>query len=226
MEASQASPASRGSAARRLSQGSAIFFVSVVLAAPFALINKGFSMLGMGTDETLHTLLRFCALMGISLLFLQILTGAFRPRLSRLFKWKTVQAFHTSTGLLGLALIICHFVLMIPSIGEHWANLNHGFFVLGPIMLLVLVTTISTALALRRSYPGLWSRLHVLNYMVFTVGLVHAMGIGTQGSALSGRIVLGVYLVIGLAGLVYRARSAAWRRRFVPATVRVRNGRA
>ena len=209
-----------GSAAKRFRQGSAILFVLVVLAAPFALINRGFSMLGMGTDETLHTLLRFCALTGISLLFLQILTGAFRPRLSHLFKWGTVQAFHTSTGLLGLAFIVCHFVLMIPSIGEHWAGLNHGFFVLGPIMLLVLITTISTALVLRRTYPGLWSKLHVLNYLVFTVGLIHGMGIGTQGSALSGRIVLGAYLVIGLAGLAYRARSATWRHRFAPARTR------
>ena len=226
MEPSQSPSTPRNAAARQVKRASAIVLVLLVLAAPFALINRGFSMLGMGTDETLHTLLRFCALMGISLLFLQILTGAFRPILSRLYKRGTVQAFHTSTGLLGLALIVCHFVLMIPSIGEHWAGLNHGFFVLGPIMLLVLVTTISTALALRRSHPGVWSRLHVLNYMVFTVGLIHAMGIGTQGSALAGRIVLGVYLVIGLSALAYRARSAAWRRRFVPAAVRARSGGA
>ena len=114
---------------------------------------------------------------------------------------------------------------LLPLVQVLWVN-SHGFFVLGPIMLLVLVTTISTALALRRSHPGVWSRLHVLNYMVFTVGVIHAMGIGTQGSALAGRIVLGVYLVIGLSALAYRARSAAWRRRFVPAAVRARSGGA
>jgi hypothetical protein len=141
-----------------------------------------------------------------------------------MFKPARLQAFHTTFGVAGLAFIICHFVLLIPSIGEHWADLNHGFFVLGPITLLVLLTTVGTALLLRRTMPGVWSRLHVFNYVVFTVGLIHAMGIGTQGSALGGRIILGVYLVIGLAGLGYRASSPAWRRRFVPSPVRVRDG--
>jgi hypothetical protein len=211
------SSASEGVVKRQAKRGLAILFILAVLAAPFALINKDFAMLGTGTDETLHTLLRFCALMGISLLFLQIVTGAFRPILRRMFPPATVQSFHTWFGLTGLSLIICHFVFLIPSIGEHWANLNHGFFVLGPIMLLVLLTTITTALLLRRTHPAVWSRLHVLNYIVFTVGLVHSMGIGTQGSALSGRILLSVFLLIGISGLAYRASSPGWRRRFVPA---------
>ncbi len=220
MEGNSISSAQAGTAGRRLKQGLAIAFVVVVLAVPFALINRDFAMLGQGMDETLHTLLRFCALLGISLLFLQIVTGAFRPALRHLFKPRTVQSFHTAFGLTGLAFIVCHFVLLIPSIGEHWAELNHAFFVLGPLMLLVLLTTITTALLLRRTHPGVWSRLHVLNYVVFTVALIHAMGIGTQGSTTSGRIVLGVYLIIGLSGLAYRASSPAWRRRFVPARVR------
>jgi DMSO/TMAO reductase YedYZ heme-binding membrane subunit len=90
-------------------------------------------------------------------------------------------------------------------------------------MLLVLLTTITTALLLRRTHPAVWSRLHVLNYTVFTVGLIHAMGIGTQGSARSGRILLAVYLAIGLSGLAYRASSSAWRQKFVPSPARVRN---
>jgi DMSO/TMAO reductase YedYZ heme-binding membrane subunit len=225
VKGNQQSSASGDVLRRRARQGLAILFVLAVVAAPFALINKDFAMLGMGTDETLHTLLRFCALMGISLLFLQIVTGAFRPILRRMFRPRTVQSFHTAFGLTGLALIICHFVFLIPSIGEHWANLNHGFFVLGPIMLLVLLTTITPALLLRRTHPAVWSRLHVLNYLVFTVGLIHAMGIGTQGSALSGRILFAIYLVVGLSGLAYRASSPAWRNRFVLAPARARNGR-
>jgi hypothetical protein len=224
MKGDRASQGSNGRTSRRVQQGLAILFVLAVLAVPFALINRDFAMLGTSTDETLHTLLRFCALLGISLLLLQVVTGAFRPILRGIFRPAKLQAFHATTGIAGLAFIICHFVLLIPSIGEHWADLNHGFFVLGPIMLLVLLTTVGTALLLRRTMPGVWSRLHVLNYVVFTVGLIHGMGIGTQGSALSGRIVLAVYLVIGLAGLAYRASSPAWRRRFVPAPIRVRGG--
>jgi hypothetical protein len=197
----------------------ALLFVAAVLAGPFALINRGFSMLGMSTDETLHTLLRLCALLGISLLFLQMVTGAFRPALRRVFKARTIQGFHAASGVLGLAFVISHFVLMIPSIGEHWANLNHSFFVLGPIVLAVLIITVGTALVLRRTHPAAFSRLHVLNYVVFIVGVVHSTAIGTQGSTVAGRALLALYAVIGLAGLTYRASSAAWRRRLVPVRV-------
>lgn len=223
MTRTRGASASKDLPGRGAQKAIAAVFALAVLAVPFALINKGFSMLGMGTDETLHTLLRFCGLMGINLLFLQIVTGAFRPVLRRIFRPATVQGFHTAFGLTGLAFVTCHFVFLIPSIGEHWANLNHGFFVLGPIMFLVLLTTIGTALLLRRSHPAIWSRLHVLNYVVFTVALVHAMGIGTQGSTAGGRAVLAVYLAIGVAGLAYRAASPAWRHRFVPSLVRQRS---
>ncbi len=146
-----------------------------------------------------------------------MVTGAFRPALRRLFRGKTLQRVHLGFGLAGLAFIVCHFVLLIPSIGEHWANLNHGFFVLGPIVLFVLVLTISTALTLRHLLPGLWTRLHLLNYVVLTVGMIHALGIGTQAAMLPARVVFGVFLVVLGAGLVYRASSKEWRRRLVPA---------
>jgi hypothetical protein len=198
--------------------------VAAVLAAPFALINKDFSMLGMGTDETLHTLLRFCALMGLSLLFLQIVTGGLRPILRRLFRPAAVQSFHGAVGVAGLAFIVCHLVLLIPSIGEHWAGLSHGFFVLGPIALAVLLTTIGTALVVRRTHPLLFSRLHVLNYLVFIVAVAHATAIGTQGSTPGGRALLYVYLLVALSALAYRASSPAWRHRLV--SVRTDGGRS
>ena len=113
--------------ARHARRAVAALFAIAVVAVPFALINRDFAMLGQGTDETLHTLLRFSALMGISLLFLQIVTGAFRPALRRVFKPRNLQRFHNAFGLSGLALIVCHFAFLVPSIGEHWADLNHGF---------------------------------------------------------------------------------------------------
>jgi len=223
MRPSATSAPTSSAGSRLFTRSLAFLFALAVIAMPFALINKAFAMLGQGTDETLHTLLRFCALLGISLLFLQIVTGAFRPLLRKAFHPRTLQRFHTGFGLAGLAFVLCHFVFLIPSLGEHWANLNHGFFVLGPIVLFVLLVTISTALALRRIFRATWSKLHVLNYVVFTVGVIHAMGIGTQGGMLAGRIVLAVFLAVLLAGFTYRASSPQWRRRFVARPVRVRS---
>ena len=90
-------------------------------------------------------------------------------------------------------------------------------------MLFVLLVTISTALALRRLFPGVWTKLHVLNYVVFTVGIVHALGIGTQTTMLATRIILAVFLLTVVAGFAYRASSPEWRSRFAPVWVRVRN---
>ena len=101
--------------------------------------------------------------------------------------------------------------------------MNHGFFVLGPIMLFVLIVTVSTALALRRVLPGVWSKLHVLNYLVFTVGVIHAMGNGTQGKMLAARIVLGVFMAILVARIHLPGESPQWRSRMVPLPVRARN---
>jgi len=179
-------------------------------------------MLGQGTDEALHTLLRFSALMGISLLFLQMVTGAFRPALRRVWSQRAFLRFHKGVGLAGLAFIVCHFAFLMPSIGEHWATLNHGFFVLGPIMLFVLIVTISTALALRRLLPGVWTRLHVLNYLVLAVGIVHALGIGTQAKMFATWVIFVVFLMVELIGFLFRASFPEWRERFKPSAVRAR----
>lgn len=100
--------------------------------------------------------------------------------------------------------------------------LNHGFFVLGPIMLFFLLITISTALALRKKLPRLWNQLHLLNYSIFVIAVVHSLGIGTQTSLAAARAIWAAYLLIAVAGFAYRASSPEWRRRRSLSWVRVR----
>ncbi len=200
----------------------ALLVVLGVLAVPFILIGSGLSAIGQGKDETLHTLLRLAALLAISFIFLQIMTGAFRPQLRRYFNGKRLQSTHMFFGLAGFILAVGHFLLLIPSFWEHWGALNHGFFVLGPIALGLLLLTVSTAMLMRK-IPHIWNKIHVINYAIFAVGITHAMAIGTQGTTLAARIVLGIYAVLALAGLGYRASQPDWRRRMMPAAIRVRS---
>ncbi len=190
-----------------------------VLSIPFALIGSGLSAIGQGKDETLHTLLRLAALLAISFIFLQIMTGAFRPQLRRYFNARRLQSAHVAFGLTGFGLAIGHFLLLIPSFWEHWDVLDHGFFVLGPVALGLLLLTVSTALLMRKM-PHIWNKIHVLNYGVFAVGIVHSLAIGTQGTLLTTRIVFGIYAVLVLAGLGYRASQPEWRRRVLPVAIR------
>ncbi len=208
----------RGSGARIFL---ALICVLAVLAVPFALLNSDLSNIGAGMDETLHTLSRLAALLGMCALFLQIMTGAFRPVLRRYFRPKRLQLTHTSFGVVAFSLLVAHFALLIPSLGEHWGMLNHGSFVLGPIMLFTLLVALAAAL-LRRFLPQVWSRLHVLAYVVFTVGMVHALAIGTQTTMVAARVIFAVFIVLALAGLAYRASHPEWRRRVLPQVVRVR----
>lgn len=191
-------------------------FVTAVMAVPFVLINRDFTQMTRDMDGTFHGLLRFFALMGISLLFLQVASGAFRPLLRRVFTASGLAQFHKGFGVAGFACLVCHFLFLIHSIGEHWAALNHGLFLLGPVALGVLTVTVSTALALGRLRPRVWFRLHVLNYLVFVVGAVHGLGVGTQTSTLAARLVFAFYLLVAGVGLAYRASSPAWRRRLAP----------
>ncbi len=206
-------------------RGLATLFVAAVLVAPFALINRAFALATQDMDQTFHMLLRFSALMGISLLFLQIMTGAFRPLLRRVFAPEALNLFHQGFGLAGLGFLLAHFLFLFHGIGEHWAGLNHGFFLLGPVTLTLLTVTVVTALLRGHLRPTVWIRLHVLNYLLFAVGAIHGLGVGTQTSTLAARLVFAFYLALVFAGLMYRASSPVWRNRLAPSLARAGGAR-
>ena len=217
-----APPSSTGPAwSRHVWRGLADLFVAAVLVVPFVLINRAFSLATQSMDETFHMLLRFSALMGISLIFLQIMTGAFRPVLRRIFAPEALRVFHKGFGLAGLGFLILHFLFLLHGIRDHWAVLNHGSFLLGPVVLTFLTVTVVAALLLGRLPPVVWIRLHVLNYPLFVVGAVHGLAIGTQTHTLAARLVFAVYLALALTGLIYRASSPVWRKRLAPSLARV-----
>jgi len=80
-----------------------------VVAVPFALLGSDLSGIGKGSDETLHTLTHLAALPAISFIFLQIVTGAFRPILRRFYDARTLQSMHVTFGLLGFSFALAHF---------------------------------------------------------------------------------------------------------------------
>ncbi len=140
-----------------------------------------------------------------------------RPILRRFYDARRLQSMHVTFGLLGFSFALAHFAFLVPSIGEHWAAVNHGFFILGPVMALLLLATIRTAMLMRK----VWNKVHIFNYAVFIVGVVHGLAIGVQGTMLAMRIIFTAYAALALAGLTYRARSREWRRRLMPVAVRV-----
>lgn len=153
---------------------------------------------GTATYSAAWTALRILALYALTVVFLNIMTGSFRPLLVKVFKPKFLFRLHNTTGLVGFSMAVAHMVLVITE------GLWPGFQKLGPVTLYILTVT-TTVVLLRKHLKRSWRMVHRLNYAVFVVGLVHAFQVGIDlrdGGFLKGALYF--YTVLVTAGFVYR----------------------
>jgi DMSO/TMAO reductase YedYZ heme-binding membrane subunit len=183
-----------------------------VTAAPFLLMWNAFS----SGDGAIAILSRLWALLAVSLIFLELMTGSFRPLLLRYFGFFPMRRLHVALGLAGLSFALLHFFFLVPALGEHFSTDNKALFIFGPIVLGVMIVTVGTALlaVMRGMLTSSWGWLHLLNYVIFVMAIAHGLVIGTEGTLLATRVVFGALLAFALAGFVYRARVHDWRKRF------------
>ncbi len=181
-----------------------------VLAAPFGLFANRFGTILKNEEDALAVMSSLAALLAVSLLFLEVMIGSFRPLLARVFKPARLGQLHIALGLIGLAFVLTHFVLLIPKLGEHFSTDNRTLFIAGPIMLVLLILTITTALMFRR-FTSSWRPIHLLNYVILVTAIVHGLVIGDDAGMLALRLLLCVYLTFVLLGFVYRASNPRWR---------------
>lgn len=166
------------------------------LAAPPAAVAASGSA---GVDAT-WTALRILGLYALTALFLNVITGSFRPLLISVFKARLLFKLHNSTGLVGFSMAVTHMVLVIAF------GIWPGFRKLGPVTLYAFTAT-TVAILLRKYMKKWWRTVHRLNYAVFVVALVHAFQVGTDlknGGFLT--VLLYVYAALVAAGFVYRAQ--------------------
>jgi predicted ferric reductase len=156
---------------------------------------------GTATISATWTALRIIALYALTVLFLNIMTGAFRPVLARIFKPRALYKIHNSTGVAGFTLALTHGVLVIVY------GLWPGFSKLGPVALYILAATTFTIL-FRKFLKRSWRIIHRLNYAVFVVALIHAFQVGSElrdGAFL--KTILFIYTALVAAGFVYRLQE-------------------
>jgi hypothetical protein len=189
-----------------------LIFILAVIAAPFGLMSAAF----MSTDGIIDILSRLWALLAVSFIFLEMMTGSFRPLLRRTFGFFRMRRVHIFFGIVGLAFALLHLGFLIPRLGVDFSTLNKALFIFGPVMLGVLIITVATALlAVRRGLlTASWGWLHLLTYVIFGMAVAHGLIIGSEGTALATRVVFGIFLAFVLAGFLYRARFHDWRKRF------------
>ncbi|KKS13213.1 hypothetical protein A2617_02675 [Candidatus Daviesbacteria bacterium RIFOXYD1_FULL_41_10] len=151
-----------------------LIFVAIMFIVPGATF---FAMGGVRSDG----LFRLFGLYALTLLWLQIILGPFTlPLLKAGFN---VFPIHRAIGISALILAILHPALFLSAATlETYLPANLLIFgYLGPIALLLLITTATTALLMGRApFSKFWRFLHPLNYLVFTLVLVHSFMVGTE----------------------------------------------
>ena len=171
-----------------------------VLAIPIVVVVAS----GTASLDATWTFLRIAALLAFSLIFLNIVTGAFRPFFNRVYKARAVQRFHVATGLAGFSLALAHGILAFV---YGITGYNTGAVYIGPIVLVVLTAAILTALT-RRRIRHAWRWIHRLNYIIFAAVFIHSMILGYDiGNEVWLKALFSFYAAVVAAGLVYRLKT-------------------
>jgi DMSO/TMAO reductase YedYZ heme-binding membrane subunit len=159
---------------------------------------------GTARDSAQWTSLRLLALYAFTLLFINVVIGAARPLFNRIFPPRKVFVFHNFIGLAALLLALGHGTLALI---YGLSGYKGAYVALGPTVLVLLVVTVSAALA-RKQLKRLWRPLHRLNYLLFVIVLVHAWFLGFDLKYASDKTVMRgavlIYAGTAAAALIYR----------------------
>jgi len=199
-----------------------IVLAVAVLAAPFGITAHHFGDIFNDAERSLDILHSLAALIAISFLFLDVVTGSFRPLLARIFRQPVIYSAHVFFGVAGLSFAVTHFVLLIPHFSEYLEKYNRALILLGALTLVLLPATIATALLPRR-FSKSWRLLHIANYFIFFIAVTHALAIGQDNDMLAFKLLMYGYLVVALSGLAYRAVSThEWKQFRSPGAARTK----
>ena len=159
------------------------------------------SLAGNASADSLWTALRLIALEAFTFIFCNIVIGAFRPLLTRVFKGRALQTWHTATGGVGFGLAVTHGIMVLV-----FGTSGYGVAPLwvGPAVLAMLAVVVTTAMA-RHRLRNSWRWIHRLNYLIFAAILVHGMVLGSDlGTQPLLRACFWVYAAVVVAGFAYR----------------------
>lgn len=167
-------------------------------------------------QDIVYAVLRLTALLAFSLLFIGIITQTFKKFWWRFFKPARLQKFHEWSGRVAFTLAISHPILLaaagffsaskvfIPQILSEYAY--ERTMALGTLGLYALIISVGAAV-LRKRLARLWRGLHMMNYLVFYLILLHGLRLGSELQSGMLRYVWLVYALIVIVGQAYRVRE-------------------
>jgi len=151
--------------------------------------------------------IRAAGLLGYIGLFLAILSSAYLRQLVRLFG-RSFLKIHHIISIAGLVLISLHPIgwaimqrsvtSVLPRFGS-WATF---WMWAGPPAYDLILIAVVTSFLRRQVKP--WRTLHILNYVAFVMGSVHALLLGSDTRYLLVRIIIGLMLLAVVAVFIKR----------------------
>ena len=153
---------------------------------------------------------RLLALLAFVLMFFQFVLSARIPWLERGLGPGTLFKLHRRWGLIAFVLILSHPALLLLSERlQGYASAMSPIKILGAFTLVVLCAAMLAALLSRRLHLKVqtWKRVHKATYVVFPLGFVHSLLIGTtlqKGPARVLWLILGAGYVVILGYKVLR----------------------
>lgn len=189
----------------------------VILAGPISVIRN--TSLPIDTNNLLvltSIFQRLTGLVGLSLIFSQIMLGAFMKNWVQILGARAYRA-HVTQGLLAYGFIVLH-PLMQMAIDYQVSGLSGAMstFLSGRNIFInfgivaLLLSSAAVIIAYMRTKPifrRAWRKIHILNYVSFFLVSYHALNLGTDVSTLPFILVHrgAFFLVIGI--VLYRVYS-------------------
>jgi methionine sulfoxide reductase heme-binding subunit len=159
--------------------------------------------------------IRSAATLGYTGVFLAALSSTYIRELTRFFGTPFIKVHHdvavTSLILLtvhplGVAIRSGTLAVFVPDFGSWF-----GFFLFGgrQAWYLLGIAALVALATVRRRLPRSWRTIHMLNYLAFAFGTVHAWLIGTNFQGVVGRAVLGLMTLIMVLAFIQKRQQMA-----------------
>jgi nitrite reductase/ring-hydroxylating ferredoxin subunit/DMSO/TMAO reductase YedYZ heme-binding membrane subunit len=123
-------------------------------------------------------------LYALTLVFIQVMVGSLMPLWRRMFT--AIEKFHRTLGVFALSFALLHAMLLLIGVGlkvclarTYVAPSQVSFVWIGYTVILLIICTVSTALLMKRPWlQKRWHLIHLLNYAVLLLALIHSLNLG------------------------------------------------
>lgn len=166
--------------------------IVLILSGPLTVwMNTPFSGVTFGTPAFYNLLLRVFGLVGFTLIVIQIVSGSLMKRIWVQIMGASGYKLHITFGIATAIIVFTHPVfyyliayeagylrdILIPDITDPFEiYLLYGRFAL----FLLVVASLIAYFRTKRIFRRIWRRIHLLNYFIYVLVVLHATGAGTD----------------------------------------------